>query len=228
MLFIFSLILIAVILICSLDIIFASPAMGVSPWFFVVAVLVSVVYEFAIDGFFAFIVNKCPDKWVENRKFFNVSKREQKFYEKLGIRSWKDKVWELGGLGGFSKSKISDPSNPEYIKKFLVESYKGEIDHIVGMIAGFSVIFIFPLKFALIVGLPVAIVNMFINYLSVMILRYNTPKLLILHKRAVRNLEFQKKAEAEKTEETQVETDSNENKQNETEESKETKEDTEK
>ena len=187
----FSVIGIAMIIICTLDIIFAAPAMNVAPWFFVVAVIVSVIYQFAIDGLFAWIVGKCPNKWFENKKFFNVSKKEQRFYEKIGIRSWKDKVWELGGLGGFSKAKIADPKDPEYSKRFLIESYKGEIDHIIGMFVGFTVIFIFPLKFAWIVGVPVAIVNLVLNYMPVMILRYNTPKLEILYKRAVRNQQRQ-------------------------------------
>lgn len=201
MILVFSIILTAMVLICSLDIIFAAPVMEVSPWFFVFAVTVSVIYQFAIDGLFAFIVSKCPNKWFENKKFFNVSKKEQRIYEKLGIRSWKDKIWELGGLGGFSKSKIDDPKDPEYSKRFLIESYKGEIDHIFGMLAGFTVIFIFPLKFAWIVGVPVAFVNFILNWMPTMILRYNTPKLLVLHKRALRNLEFQKKQEQEKSEE---------------------------
>lgn len=189
MLLVLSIIFIAMALICSLDIIFASTAMSVSPWYFVFAVTMSTVYQVAIDGLFAFIVSKFPNKWFKNKKFFTVSKKEQKFYEKLGVRNWKDKVWELGGLGGFSKSKLIDPNDPVYIEKFLMESYKGEIDHIFGMIMGFTVIFIFPLKFALIVGVPVAIVNLILNFMPIMILRYNTPKLEILHKRAVRNKE---------------------------------------
>lgn len=191
----FSVISIAMVIICSLDIIIASPLMGVSPWFFVFAVTVSVIYQFAIDGLFAFLVNIMPNKWFENKKFFEVSKKEQRFYEKLGIRSWKDKVWELGGLGGFSKSKIVDPNDPEYSRRFLVESYKGEVDHIIGMFVGFTVIFIFPLKFAWIVGVPVAIVNLVLNYMPIMILRYNTPKLKVLHKRALRNQQARMKQE---------------------------------
>lgn len=180
---------IAVVLIASFDIIVLSPSMGVAPWFFIVAVLVSTVYQVAVDGLFAFICNQIPAKWVKDKKFFDVSKKEQKFYEKLGIRSWKDKVLELGKLGGFSKSKIADPNSPEYVERFLIESYKGELDHIIGMFVGFTVIFIFPLKFAWCVGIPVAIVNVFLNLLSTMILRYNTPKLKVLHKRAMRNKE---------------------------------------
>ena len=183
----------AVILISCVDMIFVAPVMGVSPWFFVIAVLVSTIYQVAVDGLFALLCNQIPPKWVKDKKFFDVSKKEQRFYEKLGVRAWKDKSLELGGLGGFSKAKIDDPNNPEYIERFLIESYKGEIDHIVGMIVGFSVIFIFPLKFAWFVGVPVAIVNAVINYMSVMILRYNTPKLKTLHKRALRNQELQNK-----------------------------------
>lgn len=205
MLLTFSVIGIAMVIICTLDIIFAAPAMNVSPWFFIVAVTVSIVYQFAIDGLFAWVVSKCPNKWFENKKFFNVSKKEQRFYEKLGIRSWKDKVWELGWLGGFSKAKIDDPKDPEYSKRFLVESYKGEIDHIIGMFVGFSVIFIFPLKFAWIVGVPVAIVNLVLNLMPVLILRYNTPKLFALHKRAVRNLELKKQENSEEVKQTEAE-----------------------
>ena len=196
----FSVISIAMVIVCSLDIIIAAPIMNVSPWFFVFSITVSVIYQFAVDGLFAFIVNILPNKWFENKKFFKVSKKEQKFYEKLGIRAWKDKVWELGGLGGFSKAKISDPKDPEYSKRFLVESYKGEVDHIIGMFIGFTVIFIFPLRFAWIVGVPVAIVNLVLNYMPIMILRYNTPKLEILHKRAVRNQQNEQKQKEENKE----------------------------
>lgn len=187
-----SVIGIAVTLISGFDIIVFCPIMNVSPWFFVLAVIASTLYQIAIDAVFAIICNQIPAKWVKDKRFFEVSKKEQHFYEKLGIKHWKDKVLELGSLGGFGKSKIADPNNPEYAEKFLIESYKGELDHIFGMFAGFTVIFIFPLRFAWIVGVPVAIVNVFLNLLSTMILRYNTPKLKVLHKRALRNQERQK------------------------------------
>ena len=181
----------AMIFIACLDVIFVAPAMSISPWFFVVMVIVSTIYQVLIDGLFAFLCNHIPASWVKNKKFFEVSKKEQKFYEKLGIRAWKDKVLELGGMGGFSKSKIDDPNSPEYIERFLIESYKGEIDHICGMIAGFSVIFLIPLKYALFIGVPIAIVNVVVNMMSTMILRYNTPKLKTLHKRALRTRDLQ-------------------------------------
>ena len=70
----------AVILISCVDIIFVAPTMGVAPWFFIVAVLASTLYQVAIDGLFAFLCNHIPAKWVKDKRFFNVSKREQKFY----------------------------------------------------------------------------------------------------------------------------------------------------
>ncbi|MBQ8211096.1 MAG: hypothetical protein IJZ27_01020 [Treponema sp.] len=75
MLLTFSVVFTAMVLICSVDIIFVSPIMNVSPWFFIFAVTVSVIYQFAIDGLFAFIVNCMPGKWFENNKFFEVSKK---------------------------------------------------------------------------------------------------------------------------------------------------------
>ena len=192
-----SIVAVASVLICSLNIIFLMPILGFSPWFMIGAVILSVIYEIAVDGFVAFVICRFPDKWFSiDKKRFNVSKREQRFYEILGIRKWKDKVWELGGLNGFSKSKISNPADPKFAERFLIESNKGYVEHIIGIILGFTVIFIFPFKYALTLGLPVAIVNMLLNSMSAMILRYNIPKLQTLYKRAMRNMEHNKNKES--------------------------------
>jgi E3 ubiquitin-protein ligase DOA10 len=63
------------------------------------------------------------------------------------------------------------------------------------MIFGFLIIFIFPLKYAPLFGLPVAIINAFYNYLSVAILRYNTPKLNALYKRNLKYQQVEKQGE---------------------------------
>ena len=157
-------------------------------WVIVLLVISATILQFVFDGMFALIVNRLPDKWFGmNKKCFQVSKSEQHFYEKLGIRKWKDRVWELGGLGGFRKNKLLKPNSPEYIEKFIVESNKGIVTHIVGCFAGFLAILILPFKFALSISLPVALTNLFLNVLPTMILRYNVPKLTVLHKRLVRN-----------------------------------------
>lgn len=179
-----SIILIAMTLISVANIIFTS----INMWYIISMVTITTIFQFAIDGLFAFIVNKLPNKWFGmNKKCFNVSNKTQRFYEKLGIRKWKDRVWELGGLSGFSKSKLNQPTNPEYIEQFIIESNKGIVTHRLGYVLGFLGIFIFPLKYALGIGIPVALVNLVLNILPTMILRYNVPKLKILHKRLTRN-----------------------------------------
>ena len=108
------------------------------------AVVLSTILEIAIQGVIATIVRYLPNKWFNHeRKIFKVSKKERNFYEKLKIRSWKDRVLELGALGGFRKNKLADKNNPEYLLQFVVESNKGIVDHFVGIFFGFLVIFFF-------------------------------------------------------------------------------------
>ena len=130
-----------------------------------------------IDTFFAILIGLLPRQWFSVKNaFFYVSKKEQKFYEHLGIRKWKDKVWELGGLGGFSKRKIKDSKNPEYFKRFIIESNRGVTEHILGSIFGFTIIFQYP-RYIWSIGLPISLLNLILNILPTMILRYNLPKL---------------------------------------------------
>ena len=195
-----TIILIAAIFISSFNILCNSMTFGFSPFWTICVVVLGVIIEIAIDGLLAFIIHSFPDKWFnKDKKIFDVSRKERKFYEKLNIKNWKDKVAELGALGGFRKNKVQNPNDPKYSERFLIESNKGYVEHVVGIILGFSVIFIFPLKYALSVGVPVAIVNLLLNSMSAMILRYNTPKLHTLHKRAMRNLAIENgKKDAEK------------------------------
>ena len=131
-----------------------------------------------------------PNKWfTHDKKIFKISKHERKFYEKIKIRSWKDRVWELGALGGFRKNKIASTDDPEYFRRFIVESNKGIVEHRCGYFLGFLGIFLFPLKYALSIGVPIAIVNLVLSALPTMILRYNIPKLTIVLKRLERQKE---------------------------------------
>ena len=183
-------------LISLLNILLGSYSFNHSAIWVILAVVLSVVVEIAIQGIIATIVKHLPNKWFSHdKKIFKISKRERKFYEKIKIRSWKDKVWELGALGGFRKNKISDPNSPEYLLQFVVESNKGVTDHIVGIFCSFLVIFILPLKYALRIGLPVALVACLLCILPTMILRYNIPKLMVAYERARRTQALKEKQE---------------------------------
>lgn len=184
----------AMVICTLLNIFLGSAHFGYTVWEVILMVTVCTVFQIAVDGLFAFIVNKClPNKWFSHEnKHFKVSKRTQKFYEKLKIRKWKDKVLELGALGGFRKNKLADPNNIEYIERFLLEINKGVVTHRLGYFFGFLDIFLFPLKYALVIAVPIAIVNLILSAMPTMVLRYNYPKLLAVHKRLSRNNEKEK------------------------------------
>lgn len=170
----------AIIAVC--NILFAP--FGLSVWQNILAVTFSTVAVIAVDGIFATIIRRAfPTKWFSHeKKIFQVSKKEQRFYDKLGIKKWKDKVLELGAFTSFRKNKVREPNNNEYISRFLLENNYGFIIHIACVVLGFLIIFMLPLKYALCFGVPVGIVNAVLNLLPAFILRYNTPKLMTLYK----------------------------------------------
>ncbi len=182
-----SIIIGANILIWLLNLLVGTAHPGSSFAFVVIATALTTAFQFLVDGIFAIIIAKMPDKYFSaDKTHFDPSPHCRKFYEKLQIRKWKDKVWELGGLGGFRKNKINEPNNPAYIEQFIIESNKGIVTHRIGYFVGFLGILILPFRYALTIGLPVALVNLFLNILPTMILRYNLPRLRALHKRLTR------------------------------------------
>ena len=155
---------------------------------------VATLSAIVIDGIGATIVRKLfPERWfTADKKGFCAGKKEGRFYEKLGIKKWKDKVIELGAFTNFRKNKIANPNDVEYIKRYILEANYGIICHVLGVILGFATIFCCPINLWLTVGLPVTIVNTVLNGLPILILRYNLPKLHTLYKY---NLKKQKKVE---------------------------------
>ena len=69
-----------------------------------------------------------------------------------------------------------------------MECLYGETIHFLSIILGFLILLINP-KCCLYFGLPIAIANGIIPYLSFAILRYNRPKLTILYNRSVKSNE---------------------------------------
>ncbi len=153
----------------------------------VISVVLCTALQFALDGLIALVINKLPDRLfgVDNPAYY-VSEWEKRLYKRLKVRRWKDKVWELGGLGGFSKKKLAEPNSPEYIEKFIIECNKGVLTHRLSYPAGFLPMLIFRNVCAFSVALPVATVNLFLNILPTLALRYNTPKLKAILERMKR------------------------------------------
>lgn len=165
---------IAMAIVSALNIVFQTA----SPLYIVIAVVWCTAMQFALDGTIAIIINKMPDKWfgVDN-PCYKVSKREEKLYRKLNVRRWKDKVWELGGLGGFSKKNFIDPNSPEYIEKFIIECNKGVLTHRLSYPIGYLVMLTLSGVCPFTIALPIATVNLYLNILPTLVLRFNTPLL---------------------------------------------------
>ena len=145
-------------------------------------VFVGIVAEIVIDGITAAVCRGLPQKCVPyNGKVFQVSLREKNFYEKLHIRKWKDAIPEIGHFTGFRKNKVADPKSEAYLERFLLEIRYGQVGHFVSCFSGFLVMLFGILPFMRwTVTLPIALVNLFLNVLPILVLRYNGYKLNIL------------------------------------------------
>lgn len=157
----------------------------------------AVVFEIAVDGLLATIARLLPKKCAKHEsKIYTVSAKEKKFYEKLKIRKWKEKIPEIGHFTGFRKNKIAEPKSVEYIDRFLLECCYGELGHFLALFGGFSAMLLYPItEIWIAICIPVCIINFCLNVPSIFVLRYNSYKLLVLRKS---NL---KKQNREKTEE---------------------------
>ncbi len=150
--------------------------------------VLAVVLEIIINGLTATVSRLLPAKCANfEAKIFVVGNKEKKFYEKLKIRKWKDKVPEIGQLTGFRKNKIAAPKSLDYLDRFLLEIAYGEIGHFTSFFTSFLLLLFFPLYdlwFA--VAIPVSIVGSVLNIPSFIILRYNSYKLRVLRNSALK------------------------------------------
>ena len=109
-------------------------------------VILAVVLVILVDALVATIARLLPKKCANHAyRIFSVSAKERKFYEKLKIRKWKDKVPEIGHFTGFRKNKIAEPKNVEYLDRFLLEICYGEIGHFFGLFFGFAILLFYPI-----------------------------------------------------------------------------------
>lgn len=167
-----SVIGIAMAIVAAINLIFET-----APWYYVIsAVIWCTVLQFALDGLIAILIRVTPDRYFDvDNPYFAVSEKSQALYKRLQVRRWKDKVWELGGLGGFSKKSLKEPMNPKYIEKFIIECNKGVVTHRLSYPIGFLAMMTVDGLCAVTIALPIAVVNVFLNVLPTLVLRYNTP-----------------------------------------------------
>ena len=186
-----------IISVCGLLIaLFVSLAYSTSFLWTLLYTVIAIVTIIVVDGLVATVCRLLPKKCANSDdKFYQVSQKEKKFYEKLNIRKWKDKIPEIGHFTGFRKNKIADPQSIEYVERFLLEACYGELGHLWIIPFGFLILLLFfisPTWIAL--SIPVACVNAVLNVLPVFVLRYNRYKLEILRKNLLRKQQRGKSA----------------------------------
>lgn len=179
------------VLIACVNIIFS---LAPSWYYAVVASVFSTLLAFLLDALVALLVHLVPNRiFRADSARYHVSEREARFYERLGVKRWKDKVWELGGMGGFSKKNLNAPLSVSYVERFLIESHKGVLTHRISYFAGFLTMPALAGACAYTIAFPVALVNLYLNILPTIVLRYNTPRLLSLYGRLKRKQEKKEK-----------------------------------
>ncbi len=163
---------------------FLAPIFNFDFIYVLLAVVISTISVIIIDGIFSTIVRRCfPKKWFNHdKKFFSASKNESNFYEKIGIKKWKEKILELGVFTSFRKNSIKEPRNNAYVERYILEANYGIVCHLFCMIFGFLIVLIYPIEYSFCFGVPVATVNLVLNLLPIMVLRYNLRKLHVLHR----------------------------------------------
>jgi len=147
-----------------------------------VAATVTVI---AIDGLTAFIIRRLPERWfAPDSDVFAVGDAERRFYKRIKVKAWKDKVPELGGFSGFHKDKLQSRTDGSYLARFLLESNYGVVIHIANAVFG-ALILPIPYVGGLCTGIPVFVTNFILSMMPVAVLRANTPTLRQLYKRSL-------------------------------------------
>ena len=192
----FYLIIIAVsvILIWAANILAALPVTLGEAGHMLLSVILGAVAVFAIDAIFAFGIRRLtPQRWyAPNAKLFRVNKKERNFYRSLKIKSWKDKVPELGGFTDFHKNKLESNSDAAYLERFIIEANYGVVIHLANAALGFLIMFI-PFCSAPGIWIPIFAVNLILSLLPVAILRFTLYTLNNLYDRCRKNENRQRK-----------------------------------
>ena len=156
-------------------------------WIALAGVFGSAVAVFGIDALVAVLVRLYPEEKIDPfGGFFAARRWERKLYVRLGVRRWKDRIPEMGGLlAHFPKKHVADRHDNAYLLKFLRETCYAEVMHLWSIPAGFLVLLLFfvPHYSVLWFGLPVAVINAVLQTLPVITQRYVRPFLVATYRR---------------------------------------------
>ena len=141
-----------------------------------------VLYEILLNAIIALITGKILSSklFIKEWCLFRTTKTEQNFYNFIKVKKWKDKVLELGALGGFRKNKLENSNNEEYLNKFVLEINKGIADHFFSIFICLLLFVIPPFINMYYVTIPIVVVAIILNIMPLIVLKYVKPKIVKL------------------------------------------------
>lgn len=144
--------------------------------------LLGTLFAFIINVIVVVVFGQLMPKRIyrDSLKIYQVSPKEIAVYNFLRIKSWKEKILELGVLGGFKKGKIENSKDSNYLRRYIYELNKGMVVHFMTIMLSCLVMFIPPMWGKFSYTIPVTLVSMLLNIMPLMVLRYNKPRLKVL------------------------------------------------
>ena len=160
-------------------------------WYvYILATIGYVAAVILIDGLVAALIRHMPEKHFDyHKRVFTSTKRELKFYQRIGVSRWKKWVPELGMFTHFRKNKIANPRDPAYLARYILEACYGVIIHYWSVPTSFLILLLDipmytgPSNLWIFVAAPVALVNAVLILLPAFILKDNLPKLVWLYEK---------------------------------------------
>lgn len=150
---------------------------SIFPFLYFWLVLIIIISPTVISHFIEKIY---PKKWYDrNRKLYKERNFEKKFFEIIKIKKWKDNVPQFLNIKNITQAKDNtDVRESEYMDFFVFETCRAEHAHLCFIIAAMVCWLFVPDALKLKFGLPVLLVWSFYNLLSILIQRYNRPRMI--------------------------------------------------
>ena len=144
-------------------------------WEFLICLLV-VIAPSIILNILDWLVPK--NLYMQDKKIYNERKFEATLFKKLKIKKWKDNVPQFLKIKNINKIKEENKQvDADYINFFIIETRRGELMHLLDIILGIIAMLFLPRHYFLRYSLPIILVWIFFNGLSIIIQRYNRPRL---------------------------------------------------
>jgi glycosyl-4,4'-diaponeurosporenoate acyltransferase len=143
-------------------------------WVFALNFIAWLVIQFGLAWSFTQVALERFDhrSWCAGPRIWE---RKGRFYERVfAIKLWKDRLPDASRIfrGGFAKARLQTAA-PEYLERFLRETWRGEVVHWLALLA-LPVFFVWNPWWGMVVN---AVVALLLNLPCILALRYNRARL---------------------------------------------------